>query len=652
MKKNLIKRNDYNRVLITETLPFETPIVFSNDGLYEQVSSLDQASSVQKTIIQALVLGEGHPKPVHSTIPYLYKVRKNTQEFRRLVLLHPSSQWKVRSFYEKYEQLILHYCSVSPASIRAPRRIAGSYYSKSSWENINQYKNGAVSIDTLDRYVKHTPSYFSYHGYDRLYKFFNSRDYFSLEKQFSVLMTLDVSKCFDSIYTHGLSWAVKDKEFTKTHVEVSTTFAQAFDQVIRHGNHNETNGIPIGPEVSRIFAEILFQEIDRRAIKALGNFVFGVDYVFRRYVDDVFIFTRNVDTARRVYDIYADTLIAFNLHVNAAKTTTIHRPFLTSKSRLIFEAGRQANNFFDKFLSQTDGGALAPKKIYSHWKLTKSYIDSVKSLCSSGGSNYDEVASFLISVATERIKQLVNYSPSNNDASDNSAYAAAVEVLLDVLFFLYSVAPSVGASYKLSASLILAIRFSKRHLPDHAATIAQRIYDLSAALLLDQRGIKHAEGIDGFVNLEYLNVVLAIRELGSTYLLPPEVIDELFINDKQLTYFTIVSCLFYVRDDHKYDYIREALLKSARDKLSDMSKILMNSEKAYLLLDLLSCPFVPDAQKKLWVKSLYKVLQKTQPNSADLQAYIGVANSSHAQIDWADVDLLNSLEKKELKQAY
>ncbi len=652
MKKNLIKRKDYNRVLITETLPFETPIIFSNDGLYQQVSSLDQASAVQKTIIQALVLGEGHPKPVHSTIPYLYKVRKNTQEFRRLALLHPFSQWRVRGFYEKYEQLILHYCAISPASIRSPRRIAGSYYNKSSWENINQYKNGAVAIDKLDRYVKHTPSYFSYHGYDRLYKFFSSRDYFSLEKQFSVLMTLDVSKCFDSIYTHGLSWAVKDKAFTKTHIDVSTTFAQAFDQVIRHGNHNETNGIPIGPEASRIFAEIMFQEIDRRAIGALGAFVFGVDYVFRRYVDDVFIFARNVDTARRVYDTYSDVLMSFNLHANTAKATTIHRPFLTSKSRLIFEAGRQANDFFDKFLFQENRGTLAPKKIYSHWKLTKSYIDSVKSLCSSSGSSYDDVASFLVSVTTERIKQLVNYSSSDKDAIDHNEYASAVEVLLDVLFFLYSVAPSVGASYKLSTSLILVLRFSNRHLPEHSATIAQRIYDLSAALLFEQRGIKHAEGIDGFVHLEYLNIVLAIRELGSTYLLPPEVIDEIFIKGKQLTYFTIISCLFYVRDDQKYACIREVLLKSAREKLSDMSNILMNSEKAYLLLDLLFCPFVSNAQKELWVTSLYKVLQKPKPSSTDMQAFLGAATSIRAQVDWADVDLLNSLEKKELKQAY
>lgn len=650
MKKNLIKRSDYNRVLITETLPFETPIVFSNDGLYEQVSSLDQANNIQKTIIQALVLGEGHP--AYPTIPYLYKVRKNAQEFRRLALLHPTSQWKVRDFYEKYEQLILHYCSVSPASIRAPRQIAGSYYNKSSWENINQYKNGAVAIDTLDRYVKHTPSFFSYHGYDRLYKFFNSRDYFSLEKQFSVLMTLDVSKCFDSIYTHGLSWAVKDKAFTKTHVEVSTTFAQAFDQVIRHGNHNETNGIPIGPEVSRIFAEIMFQEIDRRAIGAVGNIVFGVDYVFRRYVDDVFIFARNADTARRVYDIYADTLIAFNLHVNVGKATTIHRPFLTSKSRLIFEAGRQANDFFDKFLLQGNSGTLVPKRIYSHWKLTKSYIDSVKSLCSSSGSDYDDVASFLVSVITERIKQLVNNSFDEKDSGDRSEYADAIDVLLDILFFLYSVAPSVGASYKLSTSLILVLRFSNRHLPDHSATIAQRIYDLSASVLFEQRGIKHAEGIDGFVHLEYLNIALAIRELGSAHLLPPEIIDEIFIKGRQLTYFTIISCLFYVRDDQRYDCIREALLTSAREKLRDMSNILIDGEKAYLLLDLLSCPFVPDGKKKQWVTSLYKVLKKPLPSPTEMQAFLGAATSTHAHVDWADVDLLNSLEKKELKQAY
>lgn len=651
-KKNRIKRGDYNRVLITETLPFETPIIFSNDGLYNHVASIGTASGIWKTIVDALVLGEGHPKAVNSTNPYLYKIRKNSNEFRRLALLHPLSQWRLKCFYQKYEQLILHYCAQSPASIRSPRKVAGSFYSKSSWENINQYKKDAITLTSLDRYVKHTPSFFSYFGHDRLYKFFNSRDYFSLEKQFSILTTLDVSKCFDSIYTHSLSWAVKDKEFTKGNISVSSTFAQEFDQTIRHGNHNETNGIPIGPEASRIFAEILFQDIDRRTIAKLSDLKFGIDYVFRRYVDDVFIFAINEVVARRVYEIYADVLVAFNLHANTAKSSTIRRPFLTTKSRLIFEAGIKTNEFLSKFLDEPTAGMLVPKRVFSKWKLTKSYIDSIKSLCSANSASYDEVASFLISVVAERIKKLVNRDLENCEVEVQDDYLAVIEVLVDVLFFLYSVAPSVGASYKLSTSLILVFRFSEKYLPSHVETISHQLYTLASRLLVEQCGKPLVEGIDGFVNLEYLNIVLAIRELGDHHLLPSRILDELFIRNQRLSYFTIVSCLFYIRNDDQYKAIRKKILRSAVSRLGDMSDILMNSEKAYLLLDLLSCPFVPDANKSRWLKSVYSVLQKVQPSNADINAFLAVVCDGHWQVDWQDVDLLNSLEKKELKQAY
>jgi len=651
MKKNRIRRSDYNRVLITETTPFETPIIFSNDGLYDQIAALDSAGHVQSTVIKSLVLHAGISKPPSSTIPYTYKIKKDSKSFRRLSLLHPASQWKARVFYEKYEQLIIHYCSISPASIRAPKTVASSFYSKSSWENINKYKTGSIALDGLDRYTKHAPSFFSYRGYDRLYKFFNSRDYLALEKRFSFLKTLDVTKCFDSIYTHCLSWAVKDKPFTKSHVAVSSTFAQEFDGVIRHGNHNETNGIPIGPEVSRIFSEILFQEIDRRVIQELTDLKFRQHYEFRRYVDDVFIFARDESTANRIHDKYADVLIDFNLHTNTAKSTCIGRPFSSSKARLVYDAGQQANSFFEKFLEQTGIGVLSPKGIHNKWKLTKSYIDSVKALCHSNESTYDEIASFLISVITERVKRLVNHDNPSSTIQD-SEYVDAFVVLLDVLFFLYSVAPSVGASYKLSTSLILAARFSKKYLSTGYPTIHQKIFDLTCSLLHDQCGVKHASDIEGFVHLESFNIALATRELDDNHLLPPEIIDELFVSAGKLTYFTIVASLFYVRDSNVYQELRTKLLDAAVGKLSDLSDVLMNSEKAHLLLDLLSCPYVPDKQKIAWIKSLFKTLQFAKPSKADLQSFLTGIRTSHAQVDWKDIDLLNSLEKKELKQAY
>ncbi|MGZ3732448.1 MAG: antiviral reverse transcriptase Drt3b [Parachlamydiaceae bacterium] len=651
-KINRIKRNDYNRTLITETLPYETPIVFSNDGLYNQVSTFEDAGSIQKTIINALVFGEGLPKSVNSTQPYLYKVRKNSQEYRRLALLHPLSQWQIKKFYEKYEQLILHYCSLSPASIRSPRKVAGSFYNKSSWENINQYKKDAVMLTIHDRYVKHTPSYFAYHGYDRLYKFFNSRDYFSLEKQFSVLMTLDVSKCFDSIYTHSLSWSVKDKEFTKANVSVSSTFAQEFDRVMRHGNHNETNGIPIGPEACRIFAEIIFQDIDRQTIEKLGALRYGVDYTFRRYVDDVFIFSDSEDAAKIVYKAYADALIAFNLHANTSKSSVFQRPFLTQKSRLIFEAGQRTNEFVEKFLDDSETGTLVPRKIFSKWKITKSYIDSIKALCSSSSANYDEVASFLISVINERIKKLVNNDLSACDNQDKARYADAIEVLMDILFFLYSVAPSVGASYKFSTSLILIFRFCKKHLSCHSEAISQILYSLALKNLYDQSEKVGDNSIDGFVNLEKLNIVLSIRELGRKYLLPPEVFENLFLGNRKLSYFTIVSCLYYIQTEDQYKLIRKKLIKYASSRLGSLTDVFMSSEKAYLFVDLLSCPFVHDSYKSDWLCKFYSVLQKAKPSTSEIEAFLAAASNSHWHVNWTDVDLLNSLEKKELNQAY
>lgn len=651
MKKNRIRRSDYNRVLITETTPFETPIVFSNDGLYDQIGALDSMGSVQRTVLRSLVLYEGVNRPPYSTIPYTYKIKKDSKSFRRLALLHPASQWKVKSFYEKYEQLIIHYCSISSLSIRAPKSVASSFYSKSSWENINKYKTGSIALEGTDRYAKHAPSFFSYRGYDRLYKFFNSRDYSALEKRFSFLRTLDVTKCFDSIYTHCLSWAVKDKPFTKSHVSISSTFAQEFDAVIRHGNHNETNGIPIGPEISRIFAEIIFQEIDRRVVQSLLDLKLHQDYGFRRYVDDVFIFARSEHIANRVYDRYADVLVDFNLHTNTAKSTCIGRPFSSSKARLVYDAGQQANSFFEKFLEQAGVGVLRPKKIRNTWQLTKSYIDSVKALCYSSGAAYDEIASLLISVITERVKRLVNCDECSDDIQDEE-YVEAFIVLLDVLFFLYSVAPSVSASYKLSTSIILAARFSKKYLLVGYPTVHQKIFDLTCSLLHDQCGVKHAADIEGFVHLESFNVALATRELGDNHLLPAEIIDELFVSAGRLTYFTIVASLFYVRNSPAYQALRDRLLDAAVEILSSLSDILMNSEKAHLLLDLLSCPYVPARQKIAWIKELYKVLQLTQPSKADLQVFLTDIGASHAQVDWQDIDLLNSLEKKELKQAY
>ncbi|MEI7679537.1 MAG: antiviral reverse transcriptase Drt3b, partial [Betaproteobacteria bacterium] len=545
-RKNQINKKDYDRVLITETLPYETPIIFSNEGLYERIVKIETAPKILQTLLRCLVFGEGEAK-THSSIPYLYKIRKDSREFRRLALIHPRSQWKMREFYQKYQDLIVYHCSHSPASIRSPKKVAGSFYFKGVMENLKQYKDESISHFSLEELIKHSPTYFSYRGYDRLYKFFESKDYFELEKRHQVMLTLDVSKCFDSIYTHTMSWAIKDKEFTKAHVSVSATFAQEFDELMQHANHRETNGIVIGPEISRIFAEIIFQEVDTVTIRKLKKekLEFGEHYAFRRYVDDVFIFCGSEGDAQKVYNCYSDVLLTFNLHANVSKSKTLRRPFVTTKSRLIQAASLEINRFVEKFLELVDGGeVLKPKRIRSGWRLTRSVVASIKSLCSSNQSNYDEVAPYLIAVLSELIKKIASIQAVEDSEDRQLEYRDALLVLLDVLYFLYEVSPSVGSSYKLCTAVILTIRFSRKHIPLIESTLAQRVYELTAGLLAGRSLGGGFNAIDGFLPLEVLNVVLTLRELGEDYLMPEPLLKELFLRAPIHSYFGIISYLF------------------------------------------------------------------------------------------------------------
>ncbi|WP_249176005.1 antiviral reverse transcriptase Drt3b [Burkholderia vietnamiensis] len=653
-KKKQINKRDYCRVLVTETLPYETPIIFSNEGLYRNVVSSQSANGIMRLLVDGMVRGEKSKKG-GATIPYSYKIRKNATEFRRLGLVHPISQWKIKEFYERYERAVLHYCAASPASIRSPHKIASTFYTKSSWENISQYKTGGVSEAALDQFAKHSPSFFAYRGHDRLYKFFDSPDFLSLEKAFGHLWTLDVSKCFDSIYTHCLSWATKDKDFTKAHVSVESTFGQAFDSVMRHANHNETNGIVIGPEVSRVFAEIVFQAVDGRVITKLREkyrTIYGEDYEIRRYVDDVFIFSSDEEVARQVFECYRDMLVEFNLHVNSAKSQCFRRPFVTKKSRIIRDANRIASEFLEKFIDEVDGTSkIVPKKIFHKWKLTRSFVESVKAICSYNDVAYDEVSSYLVSAFTERVKKLANADVDSLSDDDVENYRDCGLVLLDVLFFLYSVSPSVSASYKLATSIIVLIRFFDKKLIKFKETVRQKIYDLTNSLL-SHGSLGRRAAVEGFTWLEASNILLASRELGENYLLSEEVVAALFDARGKLSYFDITCGLFYVRKEPKYRRLRRLLVRAADSGLKDLSDIFFNSEKVHLFLDLITCPYVYHTQRRRWISRIYTQLKMTPPSTAELDKFLEAASKQYWFVNWTEVDLLNSLEKKELKRAY
>lgn len=644
-----VRRADYDRVLITETIPYETPIMYSNDGLYRNVG-VQSDCDIFKFIVECLIKGDKRTKKY--SIPYTYKIKKNSTEFRSLSIIHPISQWEIRGFYQRYERLICHYTSQSNFSIRSPKSVASAFYYKNSWENVSKFKRGGVSEAESDELVKHSSSFYAYRGYDRLYKFYNSSEFMRLETRFPHFWTLDVSKCFDSIYTHSIAWATKSKEHVKDKVSVSSTFGQSFDGLMQKSNYNETNGILIGPEVSRIFAEIIFQDIDVQVEAHLRNSgkVFEEDYSIKRYVDDIFIFAQDVATAHLVSEVYTDRLRSYNLHSNASKSLRYTRPFYSSKSRVVREIDAAVNIFSERFLEGEDGNQkLIPKKIYRKFKLAQSFVDSVKSVCTESGTSYDSVSSYIISALFERTKRLINSDVAQVRDIGVQMYVDALEVIIESCYFFYSVAPSVSSSYKLAASVVLIARFTESHLKESEHTLKQRLYQMTLDLLTGDLA-KYETAVDKFVYLEALNIVLAISELGQDYWLPPDVLWRLL--KSSCSYHDLMSCLFYIKDQEVYADLRATIVADIDKRLGDLRNIQVEAEQASLWLDAIACPFIPVVRRLKWVRRLYRAVNITAPPRTVINRFLAGTENRYWFTNWHEVDLLNALERKELKQVY
>lgn len=271
--KVLVHKADHDRVVLTETLPYEVPVIFSNDGFYKHIKLSYNSEYQLDSLYDKLIRNSGK-----WTIPFSYKISKDSMSMRKLSILHPNSQLKIIELYKKYDKTICYYCSISKISLRAPSKVASSFFKNSIISDLNKYKSDTVDTIQTDKIVKHSTSYFAYDRYSKFYKFIDSEQFVEMEKKYSLLCMLDIFKCFDSIYTHTVSWAVKNKKFAKDTVTIKSTFGQYIDGIMQHCNHSETNGILVGPEISRIFAEIIFQDIDCKVMnECLRKFKYQYD---------------------------------------------------------------------------------------------------------------------------------------------------------------------------------------------------------------------------------------------------------------------------------------------------------------------------------------------------------------------------------------
>ena len=78
--------NNKYRVLLTEVLPYELPIMLDNEAFYQNMLDDETRKVFEKTF-------EGVLRPQHWSIPFDYSIRRmGGEKSRRLSLIHPLTQ--------------------------------------------------------------------------------------------------------------------------------------------------------------------------------------------------------------------------------------------------------------------------------------------------------------------------------------------------------------------------------------------------------------------------------------------------------------------------------------------------------------------------------------------------------------------------------
>lgn len=654
--KGNIHRSDHLRTIVTDTLPGDVPIIVSNDGFYRNLKLHTGGVSHFDEFVQRLLFPS---KRLRYTVPYRYSISRPDNSPRILSLMHPASQLAVADFYKKYDHLICYYARKSKASIRSPEKVGSLFFVRGTRADTNRLKNAGIDTVDIETSVSNPASYFSYRGYRRAFEFFNSAEYTRLEKSYQTMALADISKCFHSIYTHTIFWAIADREAAKDNTN-ARTFSNEFDRLMQSANFNETNGICIGSEVSRVFAELILSEVDKRVVLNLGRQgtakIWKRDFEYRRYVDDFYIFARDESTKDAVIAAIEEELSQFNLHLNAQKTEVYHRPFITKKSRMIADANSALNRFFDGFIKspyKTTEGYVFPTRIWQSDAALRSFLDAVKASCYDNESGYGEVSNYVIGALAVRIRSLIaGFEKANRDGDAGpDDYVSAIGLLLEASFFFYSVAPSVPSSLRIAQSSIEAFDFFAAKIPDRKAFATEQIVRWTHQFVrsFEQRN----DPTDGrCVSLAVINLLLVLGEMEDTQALVEKVIDEFCVDVELFGYFEIVSMLFCVRDHSKFSSLKAKLFVRATALLATSRDLRIDGEASMLALDILACPYLGKSDRASLLNKLRKGIGLQALTNSDAETVIDLFEGSPWFVQWGDANLLHMIRKKELSSVY
>lgn len=453
-KINNIERNkiDY---LLTDIMPVEVSELFSYSKFYEfLLEHRKELTEITSKLNKTKATSKEIPFEAKwwASTPLKYSILKGVDSTREINLVQPISALNIYAFIECYQKEILSYLdNNNHFSLRYHRKNNDLFYKRKSNKLTEYFVKTSKKIDK--GILQQTGAYFKIHKFNSVSSFTNSRLWQQCNFKYRYFAKVDYKSCFDSIYTHSYKWIIERNTVDSKNVNNSNLFI-VIDRVLQNINGKSSNGVIVGPEFSRMIAEILLQQIDKEVLENLQtvNLFNHKDYRIFRYVDDVYIFANTPEAIDVIIKAIETTAQKYLLRLNDLKKFQTETPVVLNtwieKTRLF--ADKISELFFKKRelyeLKDTPGHDYLVKDGYIS-------LDRLKNEFSTLMSEFPKERRFIVSFVLSTLLNNISNKKDGYKLFDNDKTSKAF-VFLEFAFYAYSFCPCFEHTQKVISMLV------------------------------------------------------------------------------------------------------------------------------------------------------------------------------------------------------
>lgn len=436
--------------LLTDLLPVELSERFSFYNFYCFLYE-----KKQQKILQSMILKVKKAKAQNQTIlfesnwacqPLKYNILKGEHSFREMSLIQPFAALNIFLFIECFQKDILHYLATHHKfSLRYHKKNNELKYKSTTGDVISYFSKISNTFENKS-VIQQAGNYFKIVPFPSINAFTCSHIWEKSNFEYQYFAKIDYKSCFDSIYTHSFCRIIEGNVIDAKSIKSSQLFL-TIDRILQNINGRSSNGIVVGPEFSRMIAEILLQHIDNTVLLELqkNHLEYGKHYVVHRYVDDIFIFADEIKTLDLIIDLFKKVAIQYRLNLNELKLLKEETPCLPKewieKTRLVSDL--ISGQFRKKTDSEEEMHLFVPTGQSNRIK------DEITVLMKKYASNRRTIVSFLLSTLLNNISKCKRGFKIFNTEKQ---IAQAIK-LLDLVFYIYAFYPSFEQTQKVISIL-------------------------------------------------------------------------------------------------------------------------------------------------------------------------------------------------------